>query len=268
MKTWCLRRGRNMFRIDFGWCFLENVEEMLLSVSLRAWTWACVRSLYSGVCRCVLEVLRMWEWTNIRGVLSACVGFDPYTWDIWQKPYSAYFYSSFNRFTSICNSKTHSCHFCIRLSLYHPIYLHSHTKTPYFFNFTQIMNLTTFSFLQSSTPYVGRGSTNKVVESLNLLVPKTRGYVREAGFKPIISLLPKKSVSATLVQFLIERWWDTTHTFHIAERKMIVTPYDFYCMTSLGFEGSIISLDGVLGMQLGINMLGRKYSAGPSAIST
>ena len=41
---------------------------------------------------------------------------------------------------------------------------------------------------------------------------------------------------------------------------MIVTHYDFYCMTVLGFEGSIISLDGVLGVQLGINMLGRKYS--------
>jgi len=31
-------------------------------------------------------------------------------------------------------------------------------------------------------------------------------------------------------------------------------------MTGLGFERSIISLDGVLDVQLGINMLGRKYS--------
>jgi len=217
-----------MFRIDSRLFFLENVEELLLSVFLRAWAWACICRLYSCVRRCVLEVLRTWEWTCIREVFSACVGFDPRMWDIWQKPRSAYFYSSFNRFTSICNSKTHSCHFRIRLSLYHPIYLHSHTKTPYFFNFTRIMNLTTFYFLQSSTPYVGRGSTNKVVESFNLLIPKTRGYVREAGFEPITSLLSKKSASATLVQCLIERWWDTTHTFHIAERKMIVTPIRTY----------------------------------------
>ena len=78
-----------------------------------------------------------------------------------------------------------------------------------------------------------------------MLAPETRGYVQEAGFEPIISLLPKKSASATLVQCLIERWWDTTHTFHITEQEMTVTPYDFYHMTELSFEGAIISLDGV-----------------------
>lgn len=41
---------------------------------------------------------------------------------------------------------------------------------------------------------------------------------------------------------------------------MTVTPYDFYCMTSLSFKGAIISLDGVSGIQLGLDMLGRKYS--------
>lgn len=39
-----------------------------------------------------------------------------------------------------------------------------------------------------------------------------------------------------------------------------MTPYEFYRMTGLGFEGAIISLDGVSSVQLGINMLGRKYS--------
>jgi len=63
-----------------------------------------------------------------------------------------------------------------------------------------------------------------------------------------------------LVQCLIERWWNTTHTFHIIEREMTVTPYDFYHMTGLSFEGVIISLDSMSGMQLGIDMLGRKYS--------
>ena len=74
-----------------------------------------------------------------------------------------------------------------------------------------------FFFLQSSSPYIGRGSTNKVVEWYNLLVPETMGYIWEAGFEPIIGLLSKKSASATLVQCLIERWWDTTHAFHIVE---------------------------------------------------
>ena len=77
-----------------------------------------------------------------------------------------------------------------------------------------------------------------MVEWFNLLVPKTRGYIWEVGFEPIISLLPEMFASATLAQCLIERWWDTTHTFHIAEWEMTMTPYDFYRMTSLSFKGA------------------------------
>ena len=62
------------------------------------------------------------------------------------------------------------------------------------------------------------------------------------------------------MQCLIKRWWDTTHTVHIAKQEMTVTPYDFYRMTGLSFDRAIISLDGVSGIQLGFNMLGRKYS--------
>ena len=39
-----------------------------------------------------------------------------------------------------------------------------------------------------------------------------------------------------------------------------MTPYDFYRMTGLSFKGAIISLEGVSGVQLGLDMLGRKYS--------
>ena len=62
------------------------------------------------------------------------------------------------------------------------------------------------------------------------------------------------------MQCLIERWWDTTQTFHIAEREMTVTAYNFYHMIGLSIEGAIINFDGVLGIQLGLDMLGRKYS--------
>ena len=41
---------------------------------------------------------------------------------------------------------------------------------------------------------------------------------------------------------------------------MTVTPYDFHHMTGLNFEGAIINLDGVSSIQLGLDMLGRKYS--------
>ena len=115
-------------------------------------------------------------------------------------------------------------------------------------------------FLQSSSPYDGRGSSNNVVEWFNLLTLETRGYIREVGFEPIIGLLPEKSTSATLVQCLIRKWCDTTHTFHITKRGMTVTHYNFYHMTGLSFKRAIISLDSVLGIQLGIDMLERKYS--------
>ena len=62
------------------------------------------------------------------------------------------------------------------------------------------------------------------------------------------------------MQCLIERWWDTTYTFHITKREMMVTPYDFYHMTGLSFKRAIINLDSVSGIQLGLDMLGTKYS--------
>ena len=55
------------------------------------------------------------------------------------------------------------------------------------------------------------------MEWFNVLAPETRGYIREASFEPIIGFLLEKSANSTLVQCLIERWWDNTHTFHIAE---------------------------------------------------
>ena len=116
------------------------------------------------------------------------------------------------------------------------------------------------SFLQSSSFYASRRSITKVVEQYNLLVLETKAYIREAGFEPIIDILLEKSANATLVQCFIERWWDTTHTFHIVEREMTMTSYDFYYMIGLSFEGAIISLDGVSSIQLGFDRLERKYS--------
>ena len=81
---------------------------------------------------------------------------------------------------------------------------------------------------------------NKLVEWFNLLALKIKGYIWEVGFKPIISLLLEKSANATLVQCLIERWWETSKTFHIAKWEITLTPYDFYHMTELSFEGATL----------------------------
>ena len=67
MKTWHPRWGRNMFRIDFGLYMLENIEELLLSVLLRAWAWACVRSLYSCIHNSILVYISLFLRSCILG---------------------------------------------------------------------------------------------------------------------------------------------------------------------------------------------------------
>ena len=52
---------------------------------------------------------------------------------------------------------------------------------------------------------------------------------------------------------------DTTHTFHITEREITVTPHDFYWMTSLRSHRPIIDLEGESSIQEGIDLLGHAY---------
>ena len=89
------------------------------------------------------------------------------------------------------------------------------------------MHLTTL-LLQAISLYSGRGSTNKVVEWYGELVVVMKAHIHATGF----------------AQCLTERWWDTTHTFHIAEREMTMTPRDFHLTTSLRYDGAIINLEG------------------------
>ena len=69
-----------MFRIDFEWCILENVEELLLSVFLHAWARAYVRSLYSCVCNSILVYVGMFSRFCICGDEPVYMGFCLRTW--------------------------------------------------------------------------------------------------------------------------------------------------------------------------------------------
>ena len=80
------------------------------------------------------------------------------------------------------------------------------------------------------------------------LTDDSRALVHAVGFDPILHILTKGLASAILVQSLAEWWWDTTHTFHIANREMTVTPYDFHRMTGLRCDGVIINLEGESGI--------------------
>ena len=93
-----------------------------------------------------------------------------------------------------------------------------------------------------------------------VLTTETRAHIRVAGFEPIICLLLERSSSAILVQSLAKRWWDTTHTFHITDWEMAIIPHDFHRMTGLWFDGAFINLEGELGIQLGLELLGRRYA--------
>ena len=70
----------------------------------------------------------------------------------------------------------------------------------------------------------------------------------------------ERSTNAILVQSLVKRWWDTAHTFHIANREMTVTPHDFHYMTSVRCDRALINLEGESGIQLGIEFFGRRYT--------
>ena len=128
---------------------------------------------------------------------------------------------------------------------------------------TQIVNLISpyfFSFLQDISPYSGRGSTNKVAKWYGKLADAMKAHIHVVSFEPIIRLLLERSASAILVQCLAERWWDTTHTFHIVEREMTVTFGDFHHMTGLRCDGAIINLKVESGTWLVIDLLKRRYS--------
>ena len=62
------------------------------------------------------------------------------------------------------------------------------------------------------------------------------------------------------MQTMAKRWWDTIHTFHIASQEMTITPHNFHHMIGLWFDRVLISLEDESGIQLGADLLGRRYA--------
>ena len=126
--------------------------------------------------------------------------------------------------------------------------VHDASQEPYFKShficfLSKCKSNTLFSFFcKLCPPFSGRGSTNCVAVCYRVLTTETRAHIHVAGFETIICLLLERFDSAILVQTLVERWWNTTHTFHIANREMIVIPHDFHCMTSLRCDGALMNL--------------------------
>ena len=109
--------------------------------------------------------------------------------------------------------------------------------------------------------FTSRGSAGHLFAWYRALTKDTKALVSVAGFKPVMCLLSESFVSSILGQALAKRWWDTTHTFHITRTEMTVTPHDFHQKTSLRSNGVIINLKSESGIQLGIDLLGCRYSS-------
>ncbi|XP_042510740.1 uncharacterized protein LOC122086086 isoform X2 [Macadamia integrifolia] len=84
------------------------------------------------------------------------------------------------------------------------------------------------------------GSCKLVKEWYDSLCGAVKKRIRDAGFEDFAQLATRSS-DHTLLQALVERWWPTTHTFHLPFGEMSITPMCFYMFTGLGFGGKPIT---------------------------
>ncbi|KAI8542629.1 hypothetical protein RHMOL_Rhmol08G0152400 [Rhododendron molle] len=69
------------------------------------------------------------------------------------------------------------------------------------------------------------------------LPPRVKDLVNEAGFGEFIQTLSLVKNDHVVLVALVERWRDTTNTFHLPPGEMTVTPADFAAITGLMVGG-------------------------------
>ncbi|KAL7228267.1 hypothetical protein ACSBR2_007054 [Camellia fascicularis] len=75
-----------------------------------------------------------------------------------------------------------------------------------------------------------------------------RDIIDEAGFGLFYTVLSRHIESQPLLGAPVERWWDTTNSFHFSTAgEMTMTPYDFSMLTGVGVGGDPISYDMNMG---------------------
>ncbi|KAL7212879.1 hypothetical protein ACSBR2_015552 [Camellia fascicularis] len=68
--------------------------------------------------------------------------------------------------------------------------------------------------------------------------------VDDVGFGLFFSGLSWLQASRPLLDALVERWWDTTHSFYFSSSgEMMMIPYDFSMITRLPAWGNPIPFD-------------------------
>ncbi|KAL7214675.1 hypothetical protein ACSBR1_026959 [Camellia fascicularis] len=75
------------------------------------------------------------------------------------------------------------------------------------------------------------------MEHISTDASMVRTLVDAAGFGPFCSRLIQMKAESWLYGALVERWWDTTDSFHFSStREMTLTLYDFLMLTGLRVE--------------------------------
>ncbi|GMQ06354.1 hypothetical protein CsSME_00050982 [Camellia sinensis var. sinensis] len=75
-----------------------------------------------------------------------------------------------------------------------------------------------------------------------------RDIVDKTGFGLFCSSLTGVITSHPPLSALVERWWDTTNSFHCpTSGEMTMAPYDFTMITGLGVRGDLIPFDTDMG---------------------
>ncbi len=92
----------------------------------------------------------------------------------------------------------------------------------------------------------GYGGASVCLEQYQGLPGSVRELVDAAGFSVFIRTLLPTRMDRKLVRALVERWWDTTNSFHFQFGEMTITPLDFAATTGLRVGGDPIPFDSGL----------------------
>ena len=94
-------------------------------------------------------------------------------------------------------------------------------------------------YIQAIHTFLSRGNPTEVLKWWIRLNSMTYSFLEAAGFKHFVETQPTETAKKSLLCALVEWWWDTTHTFHIAGVEMTITPYDMYRLTGLRVDGIV-----------------------------
>ncbi|KAI7989095.1 Protein MAIN-LIKE 2, partial [Camellia lanceoleosa] len=93
--------------------------------------------------------------------------------------------------------------------------------------------------------YAFQGYGNVAARGWYIELPDAiRHIVDQAGFGTFCRGLSRLTASSPLLATLVERWWDTTDSFHFsATGDMTMTPFDFSMLIGIGIGGDPIPFD-------------------------